>query len=432
MELSSNFKMTFPFLSLPLIRTLLSITLIVMAMPAAAIELPDRRKDQFPTDPGYYLVPAPYSIPGLGDGFIIIGAMTNINETHADVYGFAAGGDIKGYGLFATELHLVEKTLLLDLTHTSFEKASSQVYSQRGMNTSADDFILAELDHALFIGARLTYTTFDRRLEFYGVLYKNESRLAAIRDSDGNLIQSTIDSKTGESETYTYGMRLDLTDDYIDPRRGIRAETSLWHTPPSDDDSPDFDIIELNLTGYIPMGSRNTLAMNYFQADTLVDRQGQTDPALVEADLGLDCSTGSEQDQADCLSFVNNRVAENTFGSVGSLGGLSRLRSYPEDRFKGSHARFIGVEFRWNLIEETKPFNYFFAKDIRTVIQLATFYERGAISDNKDELWNSMRESYGIGARLVTKSGLIFRADIATGDEGEELSIIFGFPWEVF
>lgn len=411
---------------------LLSIALIVTAMPVAAIELPDRRKDQFPTDPGYYLVPAPYSIPGLGGGFIAVGAMTNINQTNADLYGFAAGGDIQGYGLFATELHLLEKKLLLDVTHTSFQQVSSQVYSQRGMNTSADDFILAELDHAVFSGARLTYTMYDRRFEFYGVLYKNESRLAAIRDSDGDLIQSTFNSETRTSDTYTYGMRLDLTDDYIDPRRGIRVETSLWHTPPSDDDSPDFDIVELNLTGYIPMGSRNTLALNYFQADTRVNRQGETDPTAVEDKLGLDCSTGSEQDQADCLSIVNNTVAENTFGSVGSLGGLSRLRSYPEDRFKGSHARFIGVEFRWNLIEETRPFNYFFARDIRTVIQLAVFYERGAISDNKDELWNTMRESYGIGARLVTKSGLIFRADVATGDEGEELSIIFGFPWEVF
>ena len=71
------------------------------------------------------------------------------------------------------------------------------------------------------------------------MLYKNASRLSAIRDSDGNLIQSTIDSEISKSETYTYGMRLDLTDDYIDPRRGIRAETSLWHTPPSDDDAPD-------------------------------------------------------------------------------------------------------------------------------------------------------------------------------------------------
>ncbi len=411
---------------------LLSSVLIATIMPVAAIELPERRKDQFPTDPGYYLVPAPYSIPGLGDGFIAVGAMTNINQTNADLYGFAAGGDIEGYGLFATELHLIDKKLLLDVTHSSFQQVSSQVYSQRGMNTSADDFILADLDHAVLNGARLTYTMYDRRLEFYGVLYQNESRLSAIRDNDGNLIQSTLNSEMSTSDTYTYGMRLDLTDDYIDPRRGIRVETSLWHTPPSDDDSPDFDIIELNLTGYIPMGSRNTLAMNYFQADTRVSRQGETDPAAVEDKLGLDCSTGSEQDQADCLSIVNNTVAENTFGSVGSLGGLSRLRSYPEDRFKGSHSRFIGIEFRWNLIEETKPFNYFFARDIRTVIQLAAFYERGAISDNKDELWNTMRESYGIGARLVTKSGLIFRADIATGDEGEELSIIFGFPWEVF
>ena len=130
---------------------LLSIALIITAMPVAAIELPDRRKDQFPTDPGYYLVPAPYSIPGLGGGFIAVGAMTNINQTNADLYGFAAGGDIQGYGLFATELHLIKKKLLLDVTHTSFQQVSSQVYSQRGMNTSADDFILAELDHAVLV-----------------------------------------------------------------------------------------------------------------------------------------------------------------------------------------------------------------------------------------------------------------------------------------
>ena len=81
----------------------------------------------------------------------------------------------------------------------------------------------------------------------------------------------------------------------------------------------------------------------------------------------------------------------NTFGSVGSLGGLSRLHSYPEDRFKGSHAKFFGIEYRWNIVEETKPFNYFFAKNIRVVLQLAAFYERGAISDNKDELWSIIR-----------------------------------------
>ena len=252
--------MTIQKLTLAFRYTLLALAILVMAAPVSAIELPERRKEQFLTDSGYYVVPTPYSIPGLGEGLIIVGAIVNVNQSYTDVYGFAAGGDIKGYGLFGTEIHLVKKKLLLDLMHTNFDKASSQVYSQRGMNTSADDFILADLDHAVFTGARLTYTMFDRRLEFFGVLYKNESRLAAIRDSDGNLIQSAVDSETIKSETYTYGLRLDLTDDYIDPRRGIRAETSLWHTPPSNDDTPDYDIIDFNLTGYVPVGSRHTLA----------------------------------------------------------------------------------------------------------------------------------------------------------------------------
>ena len=398
----------------------------------ADIELPERRKEQFLTDPGRYIIPTPYSIPGLGSGLILVGAMTNIKQSYADVYGYAATGDIQGYGLFATELHLVDKKIILDLSMASFNKASSQVYFQRGMLSSKDDHILAELDRSDFTGARLTYTAFDRRVELYGLILQNESRLAAIRDRDGNLIQSAVNSELDNASTITYGIRLDLTDDYVDPRRGLRIESSLWHSPPDTDNDPDFDIIELNLSGYIPIGKQHTLALNYFQADTHVDSTGQTDAAVIENELGLDCSTGTVQDQTNCQSFVNDAVAQNRFGSVGSLGGLSRLRAYPEGRFNGSHARFFGVEYRWNIVEKTKPFNYFFAKDIRTVIQLAAFYERGAITDNRDELSNTMRDAYGIGARLVTKSGLIFRADVATGDEGEEVSIIIGYPWEVF
>jgi outer membrane protein assembly factor BamA len=416
-----------------LIRSFASILLLITTYCSLAdIELPERRKDQFLTDPGYYLVPTPYSIPGLGSGLTIVGAMTNINQSHADVYGFAATGDIQGYGLFGTEIHLIEKKLILDLSLTSFDKATSQVYFQRGMLTSKDDYVLAELDRSDFSGGRLTYTVFDRRVEFYGLIYQNKSRLAAIRDRDGNLIQAAVDSELNTSDNLTYGLRLDLTDDYIDPRRGLRLESSVWHSPPDTDSDPDFDIIELNLTGYLPIGKRDTIALNYFQADTRVNRTGQTDPSIVESELGLDCSTGTAEDQANCQSFVDDKVAQNTFGSVGALGGLSRLRSYPEGRFSGSHARFIGIEYRWNIVEETKPFNYFFARDIRSVIQLSAFYERGTISDDRNELWSTMRDSYGIGARLVTKSGLIFRADVATGDEGEEISIIVGYPWEVF
>jgi len=406
----------------------------ILSAPAlkAEVEFPDRRKDQFNKGSGHYVIPSPYSIPGLGEGVLIAGALTNFNESFTDIYGFAATGDIEGYGIFVTELHLLDRAVILDLSANSFSKATSQVYPARGMETDADDFVLAELDRNDFTGARLTYTLFDRRLEFFGLMYRNDSRLAAIRDRDGNLIQFADDPDSDTSESITYGIRLDLTDDYTDPRKGIRFETSLWHSPTDDRSNPDYDIVEFNLTGYIPMRSRDTLVLNYFEAGTNVGRTGETNPGAIEAELGIDCDALSEPLLSDCRSFVNNRIAENTYGSVGALGGLSRLRSFPNDRFSGSQVRFYGIEYRWNLVEETEPFDYFFAKDIRTVFQLAAFYERGAITDDKSKLDDSMRDSWGIGARLVTQSGLIFRADWATGDDGDELSIIFGYPWEIF
>jgi len=417
----------------PMLRILSCFLLVfISARCYAEIHLPERRKDQFLSDPGYYIVPTPYSIPGLGSGLIAVGAMTNIKHSYTDFYGFAATGDISGYGLFVTEVNLVDKQLILDLSLSRFNKATSQVYRERGMKSSGDDYVLAELDRSDFSGARLTYSAFARQFEFYGVFYSNDARLAAIRDKDGNLIQSAINSELNQSDTFTYGMRLDFTDDYVDPRKGLRLESSVWHSPRKTDSDPDYNIVEHNLTAYIPFAERDTLALNYFQADSHVKHTGQTDPASVASSLGLDCTAGTAQDQADCASYVNNTVAQNTFGSVGSLGGLSRLRAYPESRFNGSHARFIGAEYRWNVVEGIQAFDFLVAKDIRTVIQIAAFYERGAISDNKDELWGTMRAAWGLGGRLVTKSGLVFRADIATGDEGREVSIIVGYPWEIF
>jgi hypothetical protein len=33
---------------------------------------------------------------------------------------------------------------------------------------------------------------------------------------------------------------------------------------------------------------------------------------------------------------------------------------------------------------------------------------------------------------MVTASSLVIRGDVATGDEGAEVSIIIGYPWESF
>ena len=71
-------------------------------------------------------------------------------------------------------------------------------------------------------------------------------------------------------------------------------------------------------------------------------------------------------------------------------------------------------------------------KDIRTALQVAFFYEIGSVADSLSALGEIMRSSYGTGLRMVTASGIIFRADVATGHEGIETTVIIGYPWESF
>ena len=71
-----------------LVKRIAGIQLVILASQSIAdgldIKLPERRGAQFLTDPGYYIVPTPYSIPGIGSGLIVVGAMTNIQQTNAE------------------------------------------------------------------------------------------------------------------------------------------------------------------------------------------------------------------------------------------------------------------------------------------------------------------------------------------------------------
>jgi outer membrane protein assembly factor BamA len=98
----------------------------------------------------------------------------------------------------------------------------------------------------------------------------------------------------------------------------------------------------------------------------------------------------------------------------------------------GAHTVFYGTEVRWTLTEEARPFDIFIAKDIRTVLQVALFYEMGSVADKRQDLGDVYRSSYGAGFRMVTASGIVLRADVASGREGIETTIIIGYPWESF
>jgi hypothetical protein len=400
--------------------------------PSEGLAAPERRRDQYPTGFGYGAFPYPYKLPGIGSGLSFAAGAFNIADTYTDVYGIAFTGDVKGGAVGVGDLHLIPRRLIVDLGYSAVNKASFQSYAQRGMHTDKDEYRLIEVGDTAFYGARVTATFLERRFEMYGAWYRGASRLKSIRDKDGNLIIEAQDPPREGGRTTLLGTRLDLTDDYADPRRGIRLDVTRTQSP-SRGSGSNYYVMDYNVTGYVPFAPRSTLAINLLRSDAFVLSRGETDPAALQAQAGLNCASIADPTQQQfCNDVIANSIANNKFGTATSLGGFSRLRSYPQGRYQGAHSMFLGAEFRWNVTEERRPFDIFIMKDVRTTFQVAFFYETGVTSDSRGELtWGNMRSSYGTGVRMVFASGLVLRADVAAGREGVSPAIFIGYPWEI-
>ena len=404
---------------------------LAQAVAARAAALAERRRDQFPHDPGYAVLPYVYNLPGIGLGYGILGAVTNVRGSCTDLVGTVFTGDANGAAFGANAIHLVPQRLILDLGGASLSRTTLQSYSQRGMGSGRDDYSLADFGNSSFAGGRLTATFWERRLEGFLGYYGGAAKLNALRDRGGGLILSSQSSPERKFTVAVLGARVDLTDDYIDPRRGARLEPSLWRSP-RQGSGPDFYFTDVSLTGYLPVGARSTWAFNYYRSDAHVLSEGETDAAALAREQGLDCSAVPDPGKrAQCRQFLDSLAAQNAHGTASGLGGYMRLRSYPLERYKGAHAEFAGTELRWNLTDEVRPFDILIMKDIRTAIQIAFFYEVGSVADDAGSLWSLYRLSYGAGARVITASGLVYRLDLAGGDEGFQPSVFFQYPWEL-
>jgi hypothetical protein len=396
--------------------------------PADSSIIANRRKEQFTKDPGYALFPYPYSLPGIGKGISLVGGMMNIADTYTDAYGVIFTGEVKGASFGVADIHLIPKTLILDTGFGMVSAATIQSYGQRGMNTDKNDYRLIEMSDMEYYGGRLTATFLERRFEVYGAMYEGGGTIKSIRDKDGTVIIEAENPPRSRGRTTMVGTRVDLTDDYGDPRRGIRLDVTGSISPPSDSGS-DYYVMDYNTTGYIPLGRRSTWAFNYFRSDAVVRRQGETDRSKIEDRLGLHCSTITDPEQQKfCNEVIDNTIANNTYGTATTLGGFSRLRSYAQGRYQGSHTLFYGTEVRWNLTDERTPFDIFVMKDVRTSVQISVFYETGSTTDVRSELGDIMRDSYGFGLRVVTASGIVFRGDFAFGREGSSRRSSSGIP----
>lgn len=395
-----------------------------------------RRTEQFKTDFSYAFFPIPYSIPGVGSGIGFGGGALNIGDSYIDAYGLAIFGDVEGRAIGFTDIHLLEKTLILDLGYSNISKAGFDINYSRGMegDEDPDDFNTAEISDSTYYGGMLTLTFAERMLEFTLRSYRVSFQTDTIRDKDGNVLVEFDEEEDPSEFTVNAGsFVLDLTDDRNDPRAGFRYNYLRDFPEEPEAGEPKYYTADVNVTLYIPLLTNSTFVANYFQSDAIVAKEGETDRDIIAADAGLEtCETGDTECEDARETYIDLVVAGNTYGNASSLGGLSRLRSFTSGRYRGAHTRFWGGEFRWNLTDEKTSFNIFFMKDLRTSIQLAFFYEEGTIADKTEDLYKEVRHSTGMGVRAVMGSGLVYRFEVATGEEGSQYVLFLGYPWDLF
>ena len=148
---------------------LLPIFLLIFSSVAAYADatIPDRRKDQFPSSDAHLIVPLPYSYPGIGGGFFLMGNFSNLRDTTTDFLAMVITGDAGGYILQFDEVPIVNQHLFLKLYYQDIDRAQVNQYDVRGMNgTSKNDFTLLDVTLARSKTAELNLTFFDRRLNF--------------------------------------------------------------------------------------------------------------------------------------------------------------------------------------------------------------------------------------------------------------------------
>jgi hypothetical protein len=137
----------------------------------ADVTLPDRSRDQFPISTAHLIVPLPYSYPGIGDGFFLMGNFSNILETTTDLLAMYVTGDAGGYILQFDELPIIDQRLYVKLYYQDIDRAAVNQYDARGMEgTSKNDYTLLDVSLAREKTAEFNLTFFDRRLNF---LYKH-------------------------------------------------------------------------------------------------------------------------------------------------------------------------------------------------------------------------------------------------------------------
>ena len=405
-----------------------------ISVSAQADVLPDRRRDQYPPNFGYFVYPIYVQLPGIGMAKGGGGTFVNVAESDTDLTAFYIDGDFHAAGVTALNMHLLPRRLIFDVAWYEYRVAFK--YFERGIDSASNKFIYPEVEGD-GITSQLTLSFFDRRLDFYSRFGEQNNRVNSIYDSSGYNRFETSDNREDTIRQLTLGMNMDLTDDRQDPRRGVRLE--MHRKERLNEVDPvfsSFAIYDANLSAYIPVGAKDTWVWNMYRSSTQITHQGSLDYAALQDRFGFNCAAISDPvAEAECngseSQYINSIIDNNRYGTATSLGGTQRLRSYPSGRYFAGETFFIGTEYRWNLTEEYTPLNWYILKGHRTNIQISFFAEAGSVAETSSGLTDKFKYSYGAGFRMLFE-GTTLRADLAHGDEGTEMILFIDYPFSMY
>jgi len=398
----------------------------------------NRRREQFNKQYGQLFVPLPYSIPGLGTGLLFIGNFGNIADTTTDLAAIGGIGDAEFIFFFLDEFFVVSDLLYLQYLRAHGFKFALSQYSSRGMNTSKYDFKYG-IGNSWDLDAPTIRLTFLKKMLEIGLGYNKQSgtfQKFVSPDSDDPTKQGETVAKFDPgleiniANKIEFSTKLDYTDDYKDPRKGIRNTLFLDRQTASASSEPSFDVITNDLQIYFPVLEKSTIVFDLQVSDAYISKKGETDIDVLKYKNGYSLCNSNAACEANAENLANTELAVNSNGTSLSLGGSDRLRSFPEGRFQGAHTIYYAAEFRWNFSSsEVKKLDLFFIEDLVEELQLAFFFEQGSVSEKKSDLGKTFKYSLGSGFRFLSGSGNVYRADFATGNEGPNFSVIIQYPW---
>jgi len=415
----------------PCIIILIAISLLISFFflgnaKASVFEWEPRTRNQFGNEHSHFVYPIVIDLPGVGVSSGIGTTILNANESDVDFTGFVLRGDFDVTGGTFLNYHLLKNRLLFDVGFYHFEAAVTQF--RRGIDSSSNDFIIPRF-RGKFAESQLTWTFNQRHLETFIHVLSGTQQTTQILDSNEHPYPVADDSSSNE-QISTLGLRIDNSNDLLHPRKGYRFDLALKIPKNSDPLHSSYVVSDYNATWYIPMRKRDVLAFNIFRSDAHVTNEVKEDFASLRQSRGLNCApsdTACIQTETD---YINQLIAQNQYGTATSLGGLQRLRSYPNARYYAGHSMSYGMEYRLSFNNVKNPFNYYIAKGVKTGLQIAFFAEQGSVAERSKELFDNIKSSYGVGFRLIL-TGVVLRADYANGSDGEEFTVFFDYPWKL-